>query len=81
MLEELCTLRGEAEQSLFTVKDSNGDDVDPKEAIFPILKHEENGNIKFLGTGFFVTRLGFFVSAKHVFEDVLDIKGNAKGGH
>ncbi len=78
-------MRGEAEQSLFTVKDSNGgdddDDDDPKKAIFPILKHEENGNIKFLGTGFFVTRLGFFVSAKHVFEDVLDIKGNAKGGH
>ncbi len=80
MLEDLYTLRGEADQSLFTVKDSNGDDVDPKEAIFPILKHEENGNIKFLGTGFFVTRLGFFVSAKHVFEDVLDIKSNAKGG-
>jgi len=73
-------LRGEAEQTHFTVRASNGDNVDPKEAIFPILKHEEDGSVKFLGTGFFVTRLGFFVSARHVFEDVLDAKGNVKGG-
>ena len=73
-------MRGEEDQSLFTVKSSNGDSVDPKEAIFPILKHEEDGSVKFLGTGFFVTRLGIFVSAKHVFEDVLDVKGNVKGG-
>ncbi len=79
MLKEVQVLKGEADQSLFTVKASNGDDVDPKEAIFPILKHEGNGLIKFLGTGFFVTRLGFFVSAKHVFEDVLDSEGNVQG--
>ena len=45
MLKETLMLRGEADQSLFTVKTSSGDDVDPKEAIFPILKHEKNGNI------------------------------------
>ncbi|MCC8991950.1 MAG: serine protease [Streptococcus sp.] len=73
-------MKEEADQSLFTVKTSNGDDVDPKEAIFPILKNEENGNVKFIGTGFFVTRFGFFISARHVFEDVLDDKGNAKSG-
>jgi hypothetical protein len=73
-------LNGEADQSLFTVKTGNGDDVDPKEAIFPILKHEENRDVKFIGTGFFVTRLGFFVSARHVFEDVLDSNGSLNGG-
>ncbi len=73
-------MRGEADQSLFTVKARNGNDVDPKEAIFPILKHEEDGSVKMLGTGFFVTTLGFFISAKHVLEDVLDSKGNVKGG-
>ena len=57
-------LKGEADQSLFTVKTSNIDDVDLKEAIFPILKHEENVDVKFLGTGFFVTILGFFISAR-----------------
>ena len=72
-------LKGEADQSLFTVKTSNIDDVDPKEAIFPILKHEENGDVKFIGTGFFVTTLGFFISARHVFKDILDDKGNVKG--
>lgn len=72
-------LRGEADQSLFTVKTNKGDDVDPKEAIFPILKHEKNGAVRFIGTGFFVTRLGFFISARHVFEDVLDSRGNVNG--
>lgn len=71
-------LKGEADQSLFKVHASNGDIVDPKEAIFPILKHYDNGVVKMLGTGFFVTRIGFFVSAKHVFQDAIDADGKQK---
>lgn len=64
-------LKGEADQSLFKVNSSRGDEVDPKEAIFPILKTKKDGATQMLGTGFFVTRTGIFISAKHIFDEVI----------
>ena len=62
------------------VKDRNNNNVDPKEIVFPILKNEDNGNVKMIGTGFFITKFGIFLTAKHVLEDVLDKKGRPKAG-
>jgi hypothetical protein len=45
------------------------DDGKPTEgsrAIFPLCASDENGNLEFVGTGFFVCTNGIFVTAKHV---------------
>jgi hypothetical protein len=52
--------------------DGDGRPVDPKQAIFPIIKQLECGSFELIGTGFFITSNGIFVTARHVLEDVLD---------
>lgn len=50
----------------------DGQPFEPHTAIFPILRDECNGTNKLVGTGFFLTRLGHFVTAKHVIFDAID---------
>ena len=38
------------------------------DAVFPIVRHEEDA-ISIIGTGFYISNNGVFVSAKHCFED------------
>ena len=52
----------------------DGVEVEPQTVIFPILKEIGNNQHQMIGTGFFVTKIGHFVTAKHVIEDVYDIK-------
>lgn len=70
-------MRGQADSKHFTVRASNGELVDPTQAIFAIFKQTRDGSLQMLGTGFFITTLGIFVTAKHVFMDVIDKRGNA----
>jgi len=70
-------VRGEADPKHFTVRASNGELVDPTRAIFPIFKQNQDDSLQMLGTGFFITTLGIFVTAKHVFMDVIDEQGRA----
>jgi hypothetical protein len=44
------------------------------DCVFPIVTIE-NGDVKLLGTGFYITIDGLFVTAKHVLFDVLDMIG------
>lgn len=44
--------------------------VDLHTCIFPIMKALPNGGTRLVGTGFFLTMLGHFVTAKHVIFDV-----------
>src|SRR5438874_665126 len=46
--------------------------IDPHTAIFPIMKETSASEHRFVGTGFFVTNIGHFVTAKHVIFDALD---------
>jgi hypothetical protein len=73
-------MRGAAEREHFTVRASNGKLSDPNEAVFPIFRAGIDGRLHFLATGFFITRLGWFVTAKHVVDDVLNEKGEAVDG-
>jgi V8-like Glu-specific endopeptidase len=50
----------------------DGTDVDPQTVIFPILKEVNDRINQMIGTGFFLTRIGPFVTAKHVIEDIYD---------
>jgi hypothetical protein len=42
---------------------------------FPILTHDEQGEWRLIGTGFYVSPDGLFVTARHVVQDVLDQGG------
>jgi S1-C subfamily serine protease len=48
-----------------------GAPYDPHQAIFPILKEMADGRMRLVGTGFFITAYGHFVTAKHVIMDAV----------
>ena len=49
---------------------------DPREAVFPIIKHDSDGGIDFIGTGFYISTSGLFVTARHVLHEAIDGQGN-----
>ncbi len=48
--------------------------VEPLKLVFPILKEIGEGRNQMVGTGFFITKIGHFVTAKHVIEDIYNIQ-------
>lgn len=56
----------------YKVLDGSGQLIDPHTCIFPIMKELPNGATQLVGTGFFITMLGHFVTAKHVILDVIN---------
>jgi hypothetical protein len=56
----------------FTARDLTGTPIEPHTSIFPILKTTGLDEARFIGTGFFITMLGHFVTARHVIHDVID---------
>jgi hypothetical protein len=55
--------------------DGDGNIVDPNLVIFPILKQTSVGNYHLIGTGFFISKSGIFLTAKHVLLDVISPNG------
>jgi len=49
--------------------------VDSEDSIFPIFRQQRTGLWEVVGTGFFITKTGIFVTAKHVLETLFDHKG------
>jgi len=49
----------------------DGDSIDPSDIAIPIFKEIENGKLSIIGTGFYITRYGLFLTAKHVLDDLL----------
>jgi hypothetical protein len=60
------------------MKDGNVNIANPIYAIFPIIKEIDNGIWEIIGTGFYITPNGVFVSAKHVLDDVIEKKTNTQ---
>jgi hypothetical protein len=60
-------MRGAANKKDFTVRDGHGRLAEPEELVVPIFLANDRGMLSLRGTGFFVTRQGWFVTAKHVF--------------
>lgn len=60
-------LRGKALPGLYGFEDENGAPVVGGEGIIPILELIDGTRYRFIGTGFFITDLGVFATAKHVF--------------
>lgn len=48
---------------------SLGEEINPSEAVFPIITANINKEFEFIGTGFFINAFGGFVTAKHVVFD------------
>jgi Trypsin-like peptidase domain len=50
----------------------DGKQIEPGTGVTPIMKEIERGKLSIIGTGFYITRYGLFLSAKHVLEDLVD---------
>jgi hypothetical protein len=53
----------------FTFRTATGQVSNTTNAVFPILKQRDEDTLEALGTGFFITDFGLFMTAKHVFLD------------
>ena len=60
------------------VTNSRGENAHPGEAVTPILLQLEPGLYKIIGTGFYITRYGLFLTAKHVVEDLTQADGTLR---
>jgi hypothetical protein len=54
--------------------DGNKNPIDPKYGVFPILKEVSKERLSVIGTGFYLTRYGMFITAKHVMDELVDWK-------
>jgi hypothetical protein len=68
-------LKGSVPEEKIGALDGEGNRADLTKAIFPILKKDKYGDFYLIGTGFFFTDNGIFVTAKHVLLDVIDENG------
>jgi hypothetical protein len=71
-------LAGEASPGLHSFIDLDGSNTLGHQVIFPILKQVDEDRLELIGTGFFISVNGLFVSAKHVLRDPFDSAGNQK---
>lgn len=69
-------LPGEADPGAYGLTTGDGAPIQPNCGIFPIVRYDKENRIHLLGTGFFITMNGLFVTAKHVLKDPLDPQGN-----
>lgn len=56
----------------FKSADGNGNPCDPMEAIIPILKQLSKDQWQLIGTAFYITTNGIFLTARHVLDDVIN---------
>lgn len=62
-----------------TAKTGDGKEIDPRAGVVPIMKEMEPGKLKIVGTGFYVTRYGLFLTAQHVMSDLTTSKPKELG--
>jgi hypothetical protein len=69
----LPRLGGELSQDLwhFALTGEHGPLPNPSGHTFPLLTHDADGRWRLIGTGFYISDGGLFVTARHVVEDVL----------
>lgn len=73
----LPELAGEAAPGAYGFRTDQGRPADPSHSIFPIVKYVD-GKMHLIGTGFFITTHGIFITAKHVLMDPFDRDGREK---
>ncbi|HEX6718881.1 MAG TPA: serine protease [Pyrinomonadaceae bacterium] len=71
-------LPGEAMPRAYDASTARGERADLFQAVFAIVRYDSQGKMHLLGTGFFITTNGLFVTARHVLMDTFDNKGQQK---
>lgn len=51
--------------------DGNGKSIEPRSGVVPILKELSKGRLSVIGTGFYISRYGLFLTAKHVLDELV----------
>jgi trypsin-like peptidase len=59
------------EQQIGITRRGDGQELDPIDGVVPILKEVSRGYLKVVGTGFYITRYGLFMTARHVLDDIV----------
>jgi len=52
-------------------KNADSTEVNPRAVVVPIMKEIETGKLMIVGTGFYVTRYGLFLTAQHVLNELV----------
>jgi Trypsin-like peptidase domain len=65
-------LGGESAADRFGFKSDDGKVLEGSPAVFPIIRYHPDGKIGLLGTGFFISTVGLFATARHVLEAAFD---------
>ncbi|MDQ3777021.1 MAG: serine protease [Pseudomonadota bacterium] len=65
-------LGGEADLNTWDFEAGNGPLPNPMGHTFPLLKHDAEGQWRLIGTGFYISNEGLFVTAKHVIDDLFE---------
>lgn len=65
-------LDGAADPNAWHIAADHGPLPNPVGHTFPILTHDADGQWRLIGTGFYISQDGLFVTARHVIDDVLD---------
>lgn len=68
-------LPDEAPPDAYGMRTGEGNPINPGNAVFPIVRHDAEDKMHLLGTGFFITTNGLFVTARHVLTHILDKNG------
>ncbi len=72
MAKSVTNLGGEADPQSWHFTAPHGPLPNPVGHTFPLLTHDADGRWRLIGTGFYISGDGLFVTARHVIEDVLD---------
>jgi Trypsin-like peptidase domain len=68
-------LAGEVAEGSAGMQTGHGVPADPSSAVFPIVRFSADGSVDLLGTGFFISTNGLFVTARHVLLAPFDSSG------
>jgi hypothetical protein len=72
MPDSLANRGGEADPNSWHFIAAHGPLPNPVGHTFPLLSHDVSGAWRLIGTGFYISGDGLFVTARHVIDDVLD---------
>jgi hypothetical protein len=71
-------LPGEAAPGRYEIRADDGAPAKANRGIFPIVRYDGDGHLHLIGTGFFISATGLFVTARHVLMDTFDSKGRER---
>lgn len=72
-------MHGETKEMAHKSVNGDGTSIDPSSGVVPVLKEISKGKLSVVGTGFYISRYGLFLTARHVLYDLV-LDNNKKIG-